>query len=46
MARALDPALVSLEEVICMAALSDCCGSPVERWNDGSVRCSECSKRQ
>ena len=29
-----------------MPALSHCCGSPVERWNDGTVRCSECSKRQ
>ena len=25
---------------------SSCCGASTERWNDGTVRCSSCSKKQ
>ena len=29
-----------------MAAQSDCCGSAVERRNDGNFYCAECGKIQ
>lgn len=32
--------------VISMGKKSTCCGSALERWNDGHLHCSECGKKQ
>lgn len=37
---------VPCEEVISMGKKSTCCGSALERWNDGHLHCSECGKKQ
>lgn len=29
-----------------MGKKSTCCGSSLERWNDGHLHCSECGKKQ
>lgn len=29
-----------------MGKKSTCCGSALERWNDGHLHCSECGKKQ
>lgn len=28
-----------------LMALSACCGSAKERWNDGTLHCSECGRK-